>query len=115
MVGIHFACRDQEASWFLQNPPSWFSFSSALSIFRINIQAETGAERDGADDWMVGSAVLVWHNALAWFVFVYEDVVWGVVGGGGEDVVGWVVGGNWYREDARYGGLNEPLGKRSCE
>lgn len=111
ILGIDLTCCDQEAARLLQDPPHWIRVKSAILLGAVQIQAQAGTKTDGADDGVVGRAVLVRHDACARCVLIYQNMVGASMWARGKNV-GLVVGRR-NREQTGDDGLLQPVWERS--
>lgn len=97
---VNVASRDEQTSGFLQYFPFWFLFNSSVVFCAINVKTERGTQTQSADDWIIGCAIFVWHDALTWDVFVDENMIRSTVRAVREDVVLGVRHREWKRVDS---------------
>lgn len=83
---------DQETPGLLEDAPDRLQVQSAVFLALVQVQAEGRTKTHGANDGVVGAAVLVWHDAGVWGVFVDQDMVWSLVRAVMKDVLGLAVG-----------------------
>lgn len=99
----------------LQNLVRRLGVQGAIFLARIDVKTKTCSQADRADNWVISSTVLVWHNPYARGVLVDQYVIRTLMWARGEEMarVALAVEGNG--QQTRDDGLLQPGGKKGIE